>query len=338
MSNKSSKKIAAACIGLLLVVSFQNCSEFTLDDKVLFEQGVLDSSLSLDAKYLSGLLSTSSLKVWSKPNDPTFMNNSLAGDQWSMIIAADRAVTGTLVKVNTSAGVEETSISVSGGKIIAIRTNSISSIYEEKITTDLPSGGDKMVIAAAFGGKASDMKLMVNGIVQTSAIVKTGNPADFSYLSKYVSTGVTSGQMYEYLVYAGDSLASQGKLSGQELNVMSRYIANNNMIGNVVMDPALLLPDGSTGDSAEFLAAKAVFDAKCISCHRSGGDSPNLVGLTQSKAVDNAWVIKGSPTTSKLYYRLKNSSGSQTPKNMPMGSDIAASDVQKVADWINSIK
>lgn len=335
------KNLAGLAVGAILVLSFQNCGDFALQDEIMLEQGLKISSEILDAQLLPGLLSSDSLGVWSKPDNPQFKNSSLVGDQWSVVAAVDRSATGGLIAVNNSPGVQEGRISVIGGKIRATRASSgIGVSFEEYKESSLPSSGDKMVVAATFGSQASEIMLMVNGIVQTApVIVASGTPADFGPVSKNVSVNPSSGQVYEYVVYAGDSALKQGGLSGKELNVMSRYLATNNLIANVILDPTLMRP--STDVNAKFVAAKAYFDSKCVSCHSAGGTYPNLSGLTESKALQEGWVVKGSPNDSPLYYRLVGSLAPENPsrpKNMPQGSSNSASEIQVVADWINNIK
>lgn len=332
------RNLVSLGIGGLFILGFQNCSDFALRDELLFEQGLIESSRSLDDKILPGLLASTSLQVWSKPGEPQFINKNFSADQWSFIVAADRTAAGVIFRVGSPFGAEASSISVADGKIRAVRANSLGIAYEDSLEVTAPSSGDKMVIAASFGAKASDITLVVNGIVQSGSVVKTGASSDFSFVPKQVESQPTGGQVYEYVVFAGDSLNQTGKLTAEELNVMSRYVANNNMIANVVLDPAILIPGGGTTSSPEFVAAKAIFDGKCIQCHKAGGYSPDLVGLTEAKAVEKGWISKGNPEGSKLYYRLKYSGGTYGPKNMPTDSDISAGDAQVVADWINSIQ
>ncbi|WP_374074007.1 cytochrome c [Bdellovibrio bacteriovorus] len=332
--------LIAGSAAVVLVLGFQNCSDFALQDQVLYDQGIFESREALDAKTLPVLLEAEELSMWSKPGQPNFVNKAMLADQVSMIIAADTTATGNLITVRAGAGSEESSISVTGGKIRAMRFNSVGTSYSEYLEVALPSSGDKMVVAAAFGAKASEISLLVNGVVQSGTLVKTGTPFDYSYTQKDKTSAPAAGQVYEYVVFGGDSVSKKGKLTNSELNVMARYVANNNMIANVIYDPALLndTGDGGGGDDVnpKFVTAKAIIDAKCINCHKSGGNSPNLVNLTESKAVGNAWVIKANPEGSKLYYRLQGSSGPGS-KDMPSGGSISAAEVQAIADWINSI-
>lgn len=324
----------------LLIFSFQNCSRFSPQDQVLVQQSLFESQSALDATYLPDLLKEENISLWSKPEMPQYIKKDIYSDQWSFILASDRNVSGTLLAINSGTGIEETSVSVVNGKIRALRRNTSGGAWSEYLETSLPQSGDKMVIAVSFGMKASEILLMVNGVLQSGSLVKAGAAQNFSYMMKQVTSQPSSGKVYEYIVYASDSSLGENVLSPEELNVMSRYIANNELIPNVILDPAFLNSTPSTEPTVnpKFVLAKAIYDGKCIGCHKAGGDSPNLVGLTQEKAVTNGWVVPGNPTGSKLYYRLKGSSGAGT-KNMPAGGgSISASEVQTIADWINSIQ
>ena len=345
MGIKGKMSLVAIGISALLVFSFQNCGGgFELQDEVLFEQGLICSTKALDDKVLPGLLSAPTLAVWSKPGEPNFMNKEIVdADQWSFVIAADTSATGTLLKINTELPedpneiVEECSVAVVDGKIRATRKHTLSVDYEEYLEVEVPSVGDKMVIAAAFGRNVSEIKLMVNGVMQSGTIVKSGAPNVFEPMNKVVSSAPTSGNVYEYVVYAGGALFPQkAKLSLEEMNVMSRYIAGNNLIANVVLDPSLIPSGGEVKETPEFLAAKAVVDAKCIHCHKAGGTMPDLVGLTASKAVTKGIIVKGNAQASKLYYRLKNASGIG-PQNMPTDAGFSSAETKAVEDWINSL-
>ncbi|KYG67782.1 hypothetical protein AZI87_00410 [Bdellovibrio bacteriovorus] len=322
-----------------LVVAFQNCSDFALQDQVIYEQGIFE----LDSKTIPALLDSESLNAWSKPGNPNFVNKGFwVADQWSVIVAVDRKATGKIITVSSGAANEETYINVASGKVRAVRSSSGGAgTWTEYIESNLPASGDQMVLGANFGMKAGEISLMINGILQTGTVQKSSiAPGDFSVVAKSVSAAPVGGQVYEYMVFGGDSYYKEGKLTNQELNVMSRYVANNNMIANVIWDPSLTAPGSSTGEdevNPKFIIAKAIYDAKCVSCHKSGGNAPNLVNLTENKALSNGWVVKGNAEGSTLYNVLKGSSGGGA-KSMPSGGSISAAEVQAIADWINSIK
>jgi hypothetical protein len=320
-------------LGLIVLLPFQNCGDFSLKEQLLLEQGLTESAAALDNKLLAGLISSESLMLWSKASDPNYIKKSIMADQWSIIVVVDRSSSGQVLKINSASEVEETILSVQNGIIRASRFNK-DTPFEEYLEAPTPSQGDKMVLAVSVGAKASEILLMVNGMVQMGTLVSSGSPGNFTYLSKQVSSQLTQGQIYEYIVYAGDSSSGLGKLTGSELNVMSRNLARSLSVSNVLLDPSLIKEPIQEAPSVEFVAAKAFFDANCISCHRSGAVSPNLVGLTQERALSSGLVLKKNAYESKLYYRLQHSAGPNGPKNMPSGS---ASDAQKVEAWINSI-
>lgn len=328
--------------GLVLIFSFQNCSDFSVQESVLYEQGLLESRDAYDAANLPKLLESEQLTKWYKTDAPEHKNqNLILGDQWSFVAALDRTATGKILALDSGAGVEEGSVSIADGKIRATRFNT-NPAYSQYVEASVPSSGERMVIGVAFGAKKSEITLMVNGQVEKSPSVATGTVLDFSYIGKTFSSAAAGGQLYEYMLYTGDSTLSTGRLKGAELNSLSRYLANLNYVSDVIFDISLLEedvapPDDDSVINTNFLLAKAVFDAKCLSCHNASGTSPNLAGLTEAKALANGWVEAGSPTTSKLYYRLTGSSGPGN-KNMPIGGSISAEEVQVVSTWILGIK
>lgn len=343
MGMKTKKNILLWLSGCLLVLFFQNCGDFGVQHDAIYQQSLYDYQENLDNTYLPKLLTSPNLTTWGRVNQSRIVDSPLFADQVSMVIAADRTASGNLIQVRSGPGTEEAVISINSGKIRVSRQNTTGTSYHEYKEVILPPGESKMVIAAAFGVKTSDIRFQVDGRVMTSDVSKTGMPFDYSFTSKEILTTPATGQVYEYVVFGGDSLENEGKLSGQELNVMSRKIANANGISNVVFDPKIL--DDTTDednqpvikDSPEFLAAKSIFEAKCTSCHMAGGNSPNLVGLTEAKALNSGWVVKGNPQKSSLYYWLKGAIADTGPKSMPKGGSISAAEVQKIADWINSI-
>lgn len=328
-------RISAFLLTPVLILSFQNCSDFSLQEEVLYGQALLESQQALDAELLPQLLNATELRRWYKSSNNNYVNQATSGDQWSMIVAVERTATGKILYMNSAADTEEGSITISGGKIQATRYNNVGTAYSEVLEADLPSSGQYMVIAASFGASAGDISLLVNGRVQQTSVVSTGTPGDHTSATKTLNT---SGSLLEYVVFVGDSASSatSGNLSTAQLNVMSRYLADNLGIPDVIFDPVLAGGGGTTVDNTRFLAAKAILDSKCLSCH-NGAQSPNLSNLTETSAVNQGMVVKGSPTTSMLYYRLIGSSGGGV-KNMPQGGSISASEVQTIADWITNIQ
>lgn len=330
------RALVASSAGVALVLGFQNCSDFALQDQVLYEQGIFDSREALDQAVLPKLLSAPELSFWSKPGNPSFVNKDpFFANQISMIVAVDRTMTGKIFSVTD--GQEEASITISGGMIRVTRAapNASNTAF---IEVALPSSGDKMVVAAGFGVTSSELSLLVNGVVQTAEIQKVGTAGDFSFTGKTVLKGGTGGQIYEYVVYGGNS--SDAKvLTKAELNSMSRYVATNNLIENVIYDPSLLNgeDDGAVQENPKFILAKAVIDAKCVSCHNSSSYG-DFRSMTESKALSRGLVKAKDLAGSKLYYRMSGSTLGPGPKNMPTSGSVSAADVQAVADWINSIE
>lgn len=329
------KKTFAGVAVLAMVLGFQNCSDFALQDQVLYEQGLFDSQTALDQKALPKLLSAEELSFWSKPGNPSFVNKSLfMANQISVVVAVDRSVTGKVISVTSGANQEDAFISIANGKVRATHA-AINAANYTFIEANLPSAGEKMVIAASFGLKTTEISLLINGVVQVAQIQKVGVPDDFSYTAKSVITAPVGGQMYEYVVYGGH-VDDAKALTKSELNVMSRYVATNNLIENVVYDPSLANEgkDGGTTVNPKFAPVKALLDAKCVTCHQH---SSNLRNMTETKALANDLVRAKNLAGSKLYTYLKGNSVNSSG-NMPTDGTLSAAEVQAVADWINSIE
>ncbi|MDG0816058.1 c-type cytochrome [Bdellovibrio svalbardensis] len=327
----------------ILILCFQNCSDMVVQDEVIYQSSLAEYQKDLDQKNLPSILSSSGLAYWSKPGAPSYVDivtspNLFLADKWSVVIAADRsAPNGTLFGFNSGMNSEEGRISIVGGKLRAYHFSDASNY--SYVETNLPTTGTKMVIAAAFGAEPTQITLLVNGVIQTAAIAKTGVPGTFSLLAK--SVGTVSNSVIESFVHGAPDTGVT--LNAGQLNVMSRYIATENSIPNVIYDPTLMgSGDGSNTTVTDplLVAAKAVIDAKCISCHNSTGSGGNLTGLTSAKAVAGGWVVAGRPDQSKLYFRLKGSlSGPSDKRDMPAGGgSISAAEVKAVADWISAIK
>ena len=87
---------------------------------------------------------------------------------------------------------------------------------------------------------------------------------------------------------------------------------------------------GGAGGSADFLAARQVIRTNCSACHTFGT-------MTQAQLLAEGLFIPGDAVNSEIYYRLRNSTGPQGPKDMPdNGSTLSGTDLALIADWINN--
>ena len=316
----------------LMVICFQNCSDMVVQDSVIWSASLAEYQKALDQKKLPSLLNTQgSLSFWSKPGASNYVHKDpVFADSWSYVVALNRSSTGTVFSVNSNSNSEEGRLTVVNGMIRASRINDVSNYAY--VETPIPASGDRMVIGATFKQAAgdNDIELMVNGVIQKTARQKVGTPFDFSWIQKSVETASS----IESVVYA-EAIDLGG------LNVMSRYVASSENIGNVIYDPALMsiTDGGSVGGSDPYLAAaKAVIDSKCLGCH-NGSIAVNFAGMNNSKAISSGWIVPKDPANSKLYYRLQGSvSSNPASKNMPENGSISSAEVQAVYDWIANIK
>lgn len=330
-SGKILKRLLGLTAVSLLVLSFQNCSDFALDAGAVYGQNILESQMALDHEGIPRLTTTESLSFWSKPGAPSYvLKNPVFFDQGAVIAVFDRTMTGRVLVVQTAdAKTEEMAIDVVAGKVrVTHYTDANNYAFLE---SNLPSSGDKVVVAARFGTAIADTSLLLNGIVQTVAIQKVGVPGDFGYVKKTVAVGATGGAVTEYAVY-------NAGLPNTDLNVMSRFIANQYNLAYVIFDPSLANSGGgggtTTGPSPEFIAAKNIIDNACLRCH-DGSTALDFRNWDESKYLRLGYVEAKKPESSKIYYRLKGSTGSYGPKTM---GDLSASQITTIATWINSIK
>lgn len=85
-----------------------------------------------------------------------------------------------------------------------------------------------------------------------------------------------------------------------------------------------------TGNPA-FLAARTVIANNCADCH-------GYHNQTEEELISTNFVIPGDPENSMIFYRIKNSSGSQGPKNMPQTGELTEAELQIIFDWIDGIQ
>jgi mono/diheme cytochrome c family protein len=131
-------------------------------------------------------------------------------------------------------------------------------------------------------------------------------------------------------------------LSGSELNVLSRYIAESSQVSSVAFDPSLVDSGGNSGVAAptlEFLAAKNIIDKNCLGCHGIGSQNGIFADLSQDQFIRKGLISPKNLAGSQMYSRLTGVSVGPGPGNMPLGK-AALSDLDKtvIANWINSIQ
>jgi len=318
-------------IAILLVLNFQNCGGGLAPLSGVVEQ---QSIADIDRLSLPRLLSSSDY-IYRNTNGVILVNKSPAlSETASVILVFDRTVSGAIYRFYASDSIDEARISIPTANVIRIWHISTGTSYTyADVTMPDASYGSQVTVAASFGIGINSMTLLVNGVKQSLSIQKVGSPYDFSYVQKTVVLGGTGGTLLDVASFAE-------AITSLDLNVMSRNMANSQQIFNVSFDSSLINDtgtDGGTIASTEFLAAKAVIDNNCLSCHNSSnyGDYRNL---SQSQFISKGLVVAKSPGTSKIYYRLSGALSGAGPANMPQGAAaLSASDVAAVATWINSI-
>ena len=100
-----------------------------------------------------------------------------------------------------------------------------------------------------------------------------------------------------------------------------------NTLNSVAGDAGRYSLDGS----AEFLAVRQIFAAKCATCHVS------FSTYSEQEWMDNGYVVAASPSGSMLFQRLKSNGISGSQQDMPPTDVITSTEANAVRDWINSL-
>ena len=72
---------------------------------------------------------------------------------------------------------------------------------------------------------------------------------------------------------------------------------------------------------------RTILTTSCASCH-------NYNSLSNEQLIDQGLVVAGDPEASEIYYRLVGSVGGGSPKDMPQGGALTASEVEQIRVWI----
>ncbi|AZZ38142.1 hypothetical protein CIK05_15490 [Bdellovibrio sp. qaytius] len=327
--------VATVISGCLLFL-FQNCSKgFEVKEDLLSQGAILDYGLKLDSQYLSSLTTSDNISYWQQDSQVLVDNTPAIATDWSMLAVITNTADGDLVSVNSGSGSEESRMTISGGKITLTQISNASNYA----ISEFPTTGfnPTTILAFSSGPKISNAVVLVDGYLQKASTISTGTNLDFSLLAKALE--FNSSKVKEIIFYPR-------ALNAAELNVMSRHLALKYNLKTVVLDPAVLdnpssgggsSGGGGSGESAQALAAVAVINNRCLSCHSSSNNG-DFRSLTTSKAIQKQLITAGNLANSKLYYRLSGSSTAGGPKNMPMSGSIPPSEVQAIEAWILSIQ
>jgi hypothetical protein len=85
-------------------------------------------------------------------------------------------------------------------------------------------------------------------------------------------------------------------------------------------------------ETQSFIAARTIFENKCITCH--DGQHDRWYGQGEQFFIDEQLVVPGNPNGSKLIQELKNSGGDM-PDGEPM---IPDAEYQVIRSWITTMQ
>lgn len=321
--------VATVISGCLLFL-FQNCSKgFSVNTEISSKEAVLDYARKLDSQYLSTLTTSDNVSYWEDATGPLIDNTPAFASDWSMIAVVTDTSDGQIVSINSNSGSEESRLNISGGKLTLTQIGNASNYA----ISQYPTNGFNPVTVIAFssGPKMSNAVTLVDGYLQSATAITTGANLQFSMLAKTLDVDMT--RVKEIIFYPR-------ALGASELNVMSRYLGQKHNLSTVVLDPAIIGAGniGGSSESPEALAALAVINNRCLSCHSSSNNG-DFRALTTSRAVQKQLVTPGNLPASKIYYRLSGSSVGPGPKDMPdEGGGLPQSEVQAIEAWILSIQ
>ncbi|MGZ6478499.1 MAG: hypothetical protein ACXWQE_04300 [Bdellovibrionales bacterium] len=89
--------------------------------------------------------------------------------------------------------------------------------------------------------------------------------------------------------------------------------------------------DANTYGAGGSGAIKKIFTARCTPCH-------GYQSMDNDALVAAGVVVKGSPSTSKIYYRLTGATSGPGPQNMPQTGSISAAEVAQIEAWITGMQ
>ncbi len=123
---------------------------------------------------------------------------------------------------------------------------------------------------------------------------------------------------------------------GFESGTLTDSVSNSSITPPVVVPPVVQPPGPDATE--RWTKAKAVIDAKCVSCHKSGGAAAfSLMTYTNEAGfVNGGLVVSGDIDKSKLMTRLTLYKGTTAgTRNMPMGSTLSQTEYDTLADWVS---
>lgn len=326
-ANRGFKKVLNTLLLLsgltVLVLSFQNCSEFVADESLIIGQANFESQTNLDVSTTEKL-NQKTIAYWKKPSNSGYVLPSAGGvvsDSVSFAALVSAGASGTLLSIRGgAANVEDCSVAIQSNQVRLYHLTDAANYAS--LSAAVPSGD--FVVAGRCGTRVEDLELQINGVSVTSTPAKVGTSlADFAYILR---TLVSVAAVKEVVVF-------EDTLSDFELNVLSRKLAIDFGV-RATADYSLSLDvPGAVVVDPNFAPMLQVYNNKCASCHTAYS--------TASQFVAAGWVAKGDPANSKMFWRLKDSgvtSKDGKPQNMPMSSTLTTSEIATIRTWIQNMQ
>jgi hypothetical protein len=213
-------------------------------------------------------------------------------------------------------------LNVDSTNIKALFKSSTSDYYQ---VSEANPTASSVIVVGNFSSDDGTIELSVQGSYQATAVA-TGSPTAPFNLPRMIGLGPwAAGENLEIK----DFYVFNRSLTKPEMGSMILLIAQDNSISNITLDE---IYNSSTSDSSDpnFAAAQAVIQSKCLNCHATWS------GVQAKYYFNNGLATKGDANSSKIYYRLSASTGTNGPKNMPVPGSISAAEADLIKYWINN--
>lgn len=403
MKQHVARAIAFAVMMTVVVVSFQNCQDFSVSEEVLASEFRIQDHANRDAAALGKLMALDELvgvyiserAIYSgttfsrvpnlhaslfapgtvfnlvaqnpaKPPVPaadeargrvfltmaadsggsnglTTSGDTILSDEYTVFIVAKASSRGRVLSINSGGGNDLVQnvgfVMMSDSEVTA--TFSFNADHTYTVVGSIEPGTETVVIAVSFGIAADRIQLMVNGRLFEQGTAH-GSPGLLAPTARDLVIGPwVNGNVLTW----GEVRLFARRLGPYDLSVISRRMAADWQVNGVIDDVSLrTMENRSLVDFDEvepvldprFAAAQAALDAKCATCHYHS----QWAGKNALFYFSTARVIKGSPESSPIYYRLSASSAPALSgsKNMPQspGPAMTPAEVEAIRDWIQN--
>jgi hypothetical protein len=312
---RSSLKVLSFFV-LFGAILFQNCSgEFVVSTELTSEQVRIEEMKKSDQEILPGLLASAKLVVWmnqeglkNKLTEPLFLDSAT-------VIVAIKNQPGAVVELS-AVDVQSLKVAITQDGEVKVEHTTLGSVSTYLAAEK--SAQETRVVAARFGKSATDLALMVDGIlVGTERDVKSTSAVESGKSFSFLQMQLQVDRIDEVMIFSEP-------LQPQAMNSLSRYLAQERGLPEIpYFKLSNLVPEGS--GNPNFKPVQNILSQKCLGCHSWAGLSE--VDLLSKKTSDElGFLIKAKDLeNSRLWVRLIGViDGPGFSKNMPSKNNVPA--------------